>query len=236
MTDVLTETRRMRDEFQTLAYLLVHDLKEPTRTIRTGAELLLESQGPDGGNREVSAVSSSVERILRGASRLDDIAGSIAQYADDLGGEDEPNEATNVEGTLRAVRQKLGRLIQATGAVVSNDPLPTVDCQPSALARLLEALVKNAICYRGEQPPIIHVSAQQSGANWLFSISDNGMGIADSDLERIFDPRSRLKTTSYKGLGMGLTTCRRIVIRHGGRIWIESTLGLGSKVFFIIPV
>lgn len=236
MSQSPSNVRQSSEEFQTLAYLLVHNLKEPIRTIRTGAELLLELENSDGGTSEsASLLAPSAARILGGALRLEDLASSIAHYADDLGREDEPLEPTNAEATLRAVRQKLTELIQTSGATISNGPLPTFECQPSGFSALLEALVKNGIYYRSEQPPKIHVSAERSGADWLFAVSDNGVGIAPADLERVFEPMSRLRSTGYRGLGMGLVTCRRIVARHGGRIWVESKVGLGSKVSFLLP-
>jgi light-regulated signal transduction histidine kinase (bacteriophytochrome) len=218
--------------------MLVHHLKEPVRSIRTGAELLLENeQNCDLETKaEIFSVISCADRILRGASRLDEIATSIAQYADDLGNEDEPVELTNTEAILRALRQKLQPLIEQTQATVTNDTLPKLECQPMRLSRLLEHLLRNAIVYRREQvPPAIHVSAKREPAHWLFSVIDNGVGIAPSYLEHIFDPFRRLHATEYRGLGMGLTTCKKIITRHGGRIWMESRVGMGSTVFFTLP-
>ncbi len=237
MADQLCGDRTGKDEFQTLAYLIVHNLKEPTRAIRTGVELLLEAghAGTLGDESGELPISSCADRILRGASRFDDLAGSIAQYADDLNSEDEPLASTNAEAALRSVRQKLGKLIAELNATISNGPLPTLDCQPSRFARLLEGLVRNAILYHREEPPVIHVAAVLTNETWLFSVTDNGTGISPADLNLIFEPLSRLKSAGYRGLGMGLTTCKRIVTHQGGRIWMESQLGIGSKVCFTLP-
>jgi len=229
------ETKR---EFQDLAYMIVHHLKEPTRAIRTAAEVLLEPEPRADHEIESdapSAAASCVDRILRGAARLDDITASIAQYADDLGNEDEPLEDTKAEVILRSVRQKLQRLIEQTQATVTNGELPRLTCQPTRFSRLLEQLLRNAILYHREQAPAVHISAEEQGDAWLFSMRDNGMGMAPSDLERVFDPFSRLSGKGYKGLGMGLTTAGRIVSHHGGRIWIESAVDVGSTVFFTMP-
>ncbi len=237
MADQLSSERPTETEFQTLAYLIVHHLKEPARTIRTRAELLLEAEKVQARNEKWvgPTAASCLDRILRAADRVDDLAGSIAQYADDLSNENEPPEATDAEAVLRAVRQKLGKLIENTGATVTHGPLPALECQPTRFARLLENLLKNAILYRREQPPAVHVWAEPMNGSWLFSIGDNGTGIEPFDLERIFDPLSRLKSTGYRGLGMGLATCRRIVSHHGGRIWMESQAGAGSTVRFTLP-
>jgi light-regulated signal transduction histidine kinase (bacteriophytochrome) len=230
--------RDLRREFQDLAYMVVHHLKEPIRSIRTGVELLLENE--QQSNPEVEGGSSlmvpSADRILRGASRLEEIAASIAQYADDLGDEDEPLELTNTEAVLRTIRQKLKPLIEQTQAAVTNDSLPRLECQPTRFARLMEHLITNAIVYRREQvAPAVHVSANRNASYWLFSVADNGMGIASPHLDQVFEPFRRLHANRYHGLGMGLATCRKIVARHGGRVWMESHPGVGSTVFFTLP-
>jgi len=237
MTDASAGEFETKKEFQDLAYIIVHHLKEPTRAIRTAAELLLEPETePDNETpNDVLSPASCADRILRGAARLDDIAASIAQYADDLGNEDEPLEQTSAEMALSSVRQKLQRLIEQTGAIVTNGALPKLTSQPTRFSRLLEQLLRNAILYHRGQAPAVHLSAEEQRDVWLFSVRDNGVGIAESDLERIFDPFSRLSSKGYKGLGMGLTTARRIVSYHGGRIWVESTVDVGSTVFFTLP-
>ncbi len=237
MTDASAVVPEIKKEFQDLAYMIVHHLKEPARAIRTAAELLLapESEEADGTERGVPSVASCADRILRGATRLDDITASIAQYADDLGSEDEPLEEVNTETILRSVLQKLHRLIEQTGASFTNSALPKLTCQPTRFSRLLEQLSRNAILYRREDAPAVHISAEEQNGVWLFSVRDNGMGMAPADLECIFDPFSRLSSKGYKGLGMGLTTARRIVSHHGGRIWVESAVDVGSTVFFSLP-
>jgi light-regulated signal transduction histidine kinase (bacteriophytochrome) len=236
--DAPKNERDLRREFQDLAYLIVHHLKEPVRSIRTGAELLLENVQQSNLEIEGDAllIRSSADCLLRGASRVDEIATSIAQYADDLGDEDEPMEPVNTEAVLRALRQKLKPLIEQTQAAVTNDSLPRLECQPTRFSRLMEHLVRNAIVYRREPiRPSIHISAKRDSAHWLFSIVDNGIGIAPPYLDQVFDPFCRLHAKQYHGLGMGLTTCRKIVTRHGGRIWLESEVGVGSTVFFTLP-
>jgi light-regulated signal transduction histidine kinase (bacteriophytochrome) len=234
-----TDERDLKREFQNLAYMVVHHLKEPIRSIRTGAELLLENdQNSDPKDKDnLSFVLSCTDRILRGASHLDEIVASVARYADDLNDEDEPVEVTNAETVLRLLRQKLRPLIEQTQAVITNDLLPKIECRPTRFSRLMEHLLRNAIVYhRQEAPPVVHVSAKTEGIDWLFSVRDNGPGIASEYLEQVFDPFRRLHGKEPWGLGMGLATCRSIVTQHGGRIWIESATGAGSTVFFTLPV
>jgi light-regulated signal transduction histidine kinase (bacteriophytochrome) len=236
MTDTTAVEPDTKSEFQNLAYMIVHHLKEPARAIRTAAELLLE-RDPEDHKSENDAPSTAecLGRIRRGVDRLDDIAGSIAQYADDLGSEDEPLKETNTEMIFRSVRQKLQCLMDQSGATVTSGGLPALICQPTRFSRLIEQLLRNAILYHRGQAPAVHISAEEQNDAWLFSMRDNGMGIDPADVERIFDPFSRLSSKGYKGLGMGLTTARKIVSHHGGRIWVESTVDVGSNVFFTLP-
>ncbi|MFZ0591834.1 MAG: ATP-binding protein [Bryobacteraceae bacterium] len=238
MTELPKDEQEIKREFQELAYMIVHHLKEPVRSIRSGAELILETEqefSPNMQSHPPSAVSYAT-RILQGALRLEGLTTSIAQYADDLGDEDEPMEPTDTEAVLRAVRQKLYPLILQTQAKVTTETLPKLKCQPARFSRLVEHLLRNAIVYcREGVPPLVHVSARRDGPQWLFSISDNGIGIEPSYLEHVFEPLRRLHAKRCAGLGMGLAVCRKIVMRHGGRIWLESKPDAGSTAFFTLP-
>jgi light-regulated signal transduction histidine kinase (bacteriophytochrome) len=238
MTETPKDELEIKREFQELAYMIVHHLKEPVRSIRTGAELLLESRGEPSSGVEDNApsIESCANCVLRGATRLDEIATSIAQYADDLSDENEPMEPTNTEVVMRSLRQKLQPLIDHTQTIVRIEALPKLTCQPTRISRLLEHLVRNAITYRREQvPPLIHVSAKRDSEDWLFSIADNGSGIDPLHMQDVFEPFRRLHGKAYHGLGMGLVISRRIVVRHGGRIWLDSKPGVGTTVFFTLP-
>jgi light-regulated signal transduction histidine kinase (bacteriophytochrome) len=126
--------------------------------------------------------------------------------------------------------------IHDSGAQVTWDPLPEIMGDRSQLVQLIQNLIGNGLNYRGEQPPRIHLSAERSGGEWIFSVRDNGIGIAPEYHEQIFEIFRRLHDQKeYPGTGIGLAVCRRVVNRHGGRIWVESEPGHGSTFCFTIP-
>jgi signal transduction histidine kinase len=137
---------------------------------------------------------------------------------------------------LDRVLADLGAAVAESGAVVTRDLLPVVRADPTQLGQLLQNLVGNAVKFRGGRPPRVHVGAEAQGGWWRFAVRDNGIGIAPDDLKRLFGIFERLHTAAeYPGTGIGLAICKRIVERHGGRIWAESRPGEGSVFFFTLP-
>ena len=127
--------------------------------------------------------------------------------------------------------------IQESGAVVEHHRLPIVMGDKLQFGQLLQNLIGNAIKYHGDEPPRVHVSAEQKGHEWVFSVRDNGIGIDPQYAERVFVIFQRLHTREeHAGTGIGLAICHKIVERHGGRIWVESQLGSGATFFFTIPI
>ena len=145
----------------------------------------------------------------------------------------QPTDAQVVfDKTVANLRTAIGE----SGAVVTNDPLPTVMVDASQLGQVFQNLIGNAIKFRSQEPPRIHVAAEQKEKEWLFSIRDNGIGIDPQYHDRIFVMFQRLHgRKEHPGTGIGLAICKKIVERHGGRIWVESSLGKGTTFYFTIP-
>jgi light-regulated signal transduction histidine kinase (bacteriophytochrome) len=147
-----------------------------------------------------------------------------------------PLERTDVAEVLGNVRVNLSVAIEETGALVTNDLMPTVPADAGQLGQLLQNLVGNGIKFRNGGNPRVHVRAVEHEKHWEFSVRDNGIGIEQQYFDRIFVIFQRLHTKGdYPGTGIGLALCKRIVERHGGKIWVESKPDEGSTFFFTIP-
>ena len=145
-----------------------------------------------------------------------------------------PTEPASAEAALNEVLFSLSAAIQESGATITHDPLPDVWLESRSLVQLLQNLIGNAIKYRGPDPLHVHVSAELQGEEWLFSVSDNGIGIAPQYHDRIFGIFKRLHGKEIPGTGIGLAICQRIVEWHGGKIWVESDLGSGAEFRFTL--
>jgi light-regulated signal transduction histidine kinase (bacteriophytochrome) len=143
---------------------------------------------------------------------------------------------TNCEEIFTRVLLLMRVKIEETHAVVTHDPLPTVLADASQLGQVLQNLLSNALKFSRGEPPYVHISAQLDGPHWVFKVQDAGIGIAPQFAERIFAVFQRLHTRrEFPGTGIGLAICKRIVERHGGRIWVDSEPGKGSTFFFTLP-
>jgi light-regulated signal transduction histidine kinase (bacteriophytochrome) len=147
-----------------------------------------------------------------------------------------PFSPTDCELLLTNVLSNLQVTVHETGAIVTHDPLPTVMADALQLGLVFQNIISNALKFHGESSPRVHVSAQQMGKEWLISIRDNGIGIDPQFSERIFVIFQRLHSReAYPGTGIGLAICRKIVERHGGRIWADSQPGQGASFYFTLP-
>ena len=173
--------------------------------------------------------------IVDGAKRMQVLINDLLTYSR-VGTRGKPLGPTDCEAVLKAALTSLQIAIRESGAVVTQDPLPTVMGEESQLGQLFQNLIGNGIKYRNSRAPQIHVSCRQKAADWLFSVKDNGIGIDPQYAERIFIIFQRLHTREeYPGTGIGLAVCKKIVERHGGRIWVESEAGKGATFYFTLP-
>jgi light-regulated signal transduction histidine kinase (bacteriophytochrome) len=163
------------------------------------------------------------------------LIGDLLAYSR-VGTRGQPFAETDCEQVLQYTLADLQPAIGETKATVTHDPLPTVLADQSQLGQVFQNLLSNAIKFHGLTPPAIHIGAERRDAEWLFSVRDNGMGIDPQYHERIFVIFQRLHPRDeYPGTGIGLALCKRIVERHGGRIWVESAFGEGATFYFTIP-
>ena len=223
---------RSNEELQQFAYVASHDLQEPLRTVSIYAQLLAKRyHGRMGGDAD-----QFIRFIVDGSERMQKLIHDLLDFSRvDSRGADFFTR-TSCEDALTEAIDNLRSLIEESAAELTHDPLPWVTGDPVQLSRLFQNLLVNSIKYRSEKPPRIHVSAENHGGEWLFSVRDNGIGIDPQYAEKIFGifralgPRDR-----GSGTGMGLAICRKIVTRHEGRIWVDSALGKGATFYFTLP-
>lgn len=220
---------RSNEDLRRFASLAAHELKEPLRTIEQSTRLLLDQVGAGlAGEAEQAA-----EQMVGGTRRLQSMIEGLLTLAR-FGGGGEWVEACDCNRIVEEVLLDLEAAIEASGAKVRVRPLPTVHADPTQLRLLFRNLFSNALRYRGEAPPRIRVSARQDGEEWIFSVEDEGVGIAAEARERIFERFTRGE--GGEGAGLGLAICKQVVERHGGRIWVESEPGEGATFFFTLPL
>jgi signal transduction histidine kinase len=225
------DLERSNTELQQFAYVASHDLTEPLRMVVSYLELLNSRAGEklDAQEREFIGYASD------GARRMQQLIQDLLAYAR-VDTRARPLEPTDCEGVLASVMANLKVAIAESQTVVEHDPLPTVKGDVVQLTQVFQNLIGNAIKFHGKQAPRIHVGAQRQNGEWIFDVKDNGIGIDPKNFDRIFVLFQRLHTRQeYPGTGMGLAICKKIIERHGGRIWVESRPGEGTAFFFTIP-
>ena len=227
------ELLRANQDLEQFAYSASHDLQEPLRSVKIYSELLAQRFGDnlEGDARDF------LDFITSGATRMEMLVRDLLAYTQ-AGQFDQPATPEDANDALGGALANLHGAINASGAQVISESLPSLRVHATQLQRLFQNLVGNAIKYRRrETPPVINITARRDGASWLFSVSDNGLGIEAEYKERIFGLFKRLHTgDEYSGTGIGLAICQRIVERYHGRIWVDSEPGKGSTFNFTLPV
>ncbi|HEY2647327.1 MAG TPA: CHASE3 domain-containing protein [Candidatus Acidoferrales bacterium] len=224
------ELARSNSELQQFAYVASHDLQEPLRMVASFTQLLAKRYGEklDDDAREF------INYAVDGATRMQTLISDLLNYSR-VGTQGKPLVPTDCEALFKRVLESLQFTIDESGATILCDRLPMVMADPQQLGQLFQNLLSNAIKFHGAEPSQIRISTERKGTEWKISVRDNGIGISQEHFDRIFVIFQRLHTrTEYPGTGIGLAVCKKIVERHGGRIWIEPSPGGGSTFFFTI--
>ncbi len=230
LKQTMADFARSNAELEQFAYVASHDLQEPLLTITSFAQLLAKHYK---GKLDKDA-DEFIDYIVDGGTRLQSMINDLLMYSR-VGTRGKPFELTDCEMIFDQAVANLKAAIEESGAVVTHDPLPTLMADSSQMVQVFQNLISNAIKFRSKETPRIHISTEQKGNDWVFSVRDNGIGIAPEFFETIFMIFQRLHS-EYPGTGMGLAICKKIVERHGGRIWVESEVGKGSTFYFTIPI
>lgn len=227
----VVELGRSNSDLQQFAYVASHDLQEPLRMVASYTQLLAKRYK----GKLDSDADEFIAYAVDGANRMQRLIHDLLAYSR-VNTQGQVFEPTSVEALVGYALDNLRSAVEESRAVVTHDPLPTVMADERQLLQLFQNLLSNALKFRGEQPPRVHVSAARRGSEWLFSVRDNGIGIDPQYAERIFVVFQRLHNIAeYPGTGIGLAICKKIVERHGGRIWMESELGQGAAFYFTLP-
>ena len=227
----MRDLKASNQELQQFAHIVSHDLKAPIRHIHSHCLQLKEQlagQNSDAGELLDRTTSSAKHMIGL-------IEGLLAYSRVGAGGAE--MIPTDLDGVFQTVVQQIQDEIDEADAVVVSDPLPTVKGDKIQLVQLFQNLIENALKFRSKERPRVYMSVKPRGRHWVFSIQDNGIGIDPKFAESIFEVFRRLHDSeTYAGTGMGLVICRKVVDRHGGRIWLDRRGGMGSTFVFTLPM
>lgn len=231
LKNLAAELKRSNEDLSQFAYVASHDLQEPLRMISSYLQLL---QRRYTGKLDAEA-DKFIGFAVDGSRRMQNLIQDLLAFSR-IGTRASALVETDLNRVLAEVCENLALVITETGAVVTHDALPTVMADRTQLLQLLQNLIANALKFRAAQPPQIQVSARRDGTDWVVSVGDNGIGIDPQFHDRIFVIFQRLHNRDeYEGTGIGLAMCKKIVERHGGRIWVASTPGQGATFHFTLP-
>jgi PAS domain S-box-containing protein len=225
------ELKRSNSELEQFAYVASHDLQEPLRMVSSYTQLVMKRYGErlDGDAREFMAY------VVDGAARMKQLIEDLLAYSR-VGTKGKEFKPVPLENALKRAITNLRAAIEESGAEITHDALPTVDADEVQLAQLFQNLMGNALKFRGAEKPHLRISCSEKDNEFEIRVQDNGIGIEPQYFERIFMLFQRLHTKGdYPGTGIGLAICKKVVERHGGRIWVESEPGRGSSFNFTLP-
>jgi PAS domain S-box-containing protein len=232
LRQTLQELARSNAELEQFAYVASHDLQEPLQAVAMSVDIVAKRY-EDKLDKEANKF---IGYAVNESNRMQMLVEDLLAYSR-VGKGDVEFEPTDCLLVLDQTLDNLLVPIERSHAKITHGPLPTVMGDPLQLTQLFQNLIDNAIKFCGQEPPSIHVSARRKGDEWVFSVRDKGIGFDSQHVERIFKAFERLLSkTEYPGTGIGLAICRKIVERHGGRIWAKSELGKGATFYFTFPV
>ncbi len=223
--------RQSNDDLNQFAYAASHDLQEPLRMVSLYSQMLQRRYG----SRLDADADEFISYIVGGAKRMEQLLRDLLTYSQTGSSSEGPMYPVDCANAMQQVVLNLQASVEQNQASVAWDALPVVRAHEIRVVQLLQNLVSNAIKYRSDAPPNIHVSAERRDGVWQFSVRDNGIGIDPEYAQEVFRIFRRLHGQDYPGTGIGLAICQRIVERYGGRIWVESDLGRGSRFCFTFP-
>jgi PAS domain S-box-containing protein len=232
LESTMEELKYSNKELEQFAYITSHDLREPLRMITSFLQLL-ERRYKDQLDKDANEF---IAYAVDGAKRLDAMTNDLLHYSK-ITNEKREIIPVNFEHVLEHTLTNLKVQIEENNAIITHDPLPTIKGDEQLKIQLFQNIIGNAIKYRSQKTPKIHISATKEGNQYLFSIKDNGIGMSNKHLEKIFTIFQRLHThEEYDGTGIGLAIAQKIVNQQGGQIWAESILGKGTTFYFTILI
>ena len=223
------ELTHLHADLRQIAYVTAHDLQEPARQMSVYAQMLAQRSSSTIDTLGSDAISFIVKASQRMAAQLSDLMHYL-----EVEGTSTERTTTDCELVLQRALAQVWEPLTVSGATITHDPLPTLSVHPRHLQLVFQELLDNAIKFRHTAPLQVHISAERSDASWRFMVRDNGIGIDPAHIGKLFGFFKRIEPDQYPGTGMGLAICKKIIERHNGRIWIESTLGNGTAVLFTI--